>query len=320
MILLYIAVFLLVAFIIFFLIFGYCVFRRVCLRKPARPDTFEATFSKSKLAVADNERLASDYEWFMNSKSSELCVVSKDRKKLYASAVFSSSDQPKGVIILFHGYRSSCVRDFCLQMRILHNAGYHLLVVDQHSHGRSEGKYICYGVREREDVLLWSKAARSFFGDSLPLCLMGLSMGAATVIMSSALVDNNDTSIKCVVADCPFSMPWDIVSHVLVRDHHLPKYPLMYFVNFWCRLLAHFSLKTISSEKAAASTHLPILVFHGEADDFVPTRFSLDIKNAANDKVRLVTVPNAAHGESIYLDEALYTDELFSFLDKNMKA
>ncbi len=319
MMLLYILLGLMAAAFVFFCLFGYVVFKRVCQRKKPRPNSFEATFSQSRLNLVSPERLRSDYEWFNSVASSELCISSKDKLQLFATLIKTNADTPKGVVLLFHGYRSSGVRDLCLQTRILHNAGYHLLIADQRSHGRSEGKYICYGIKEREDVMLWRDKIAELFGSEFPVCLMGLSMGGATVLMTSELVNAEDKGVRCVVADCPFSKPLDIVAHVMKKNHKLSSLPLIHFVNLWCRVLAHFGLSQASSKKAAKYTHLPILLFHGEKDDYVPTRFSFDIQSSAPDRIHLITVKDAAHGEAIFCDERLYTEELLVFLEKNMK-
>lgn len=304
---------------IIFMISGYIVFLRVCKRRSERPNTFEELFSREKLSLSAELRLRSDYNWFDENKAKEISIHSADGLKLYATIIHAKKDTaPKGVVLIFHGYRSSARHDTCLQMKILHDAGYHLVVADQRSHGRSEGKYICYGAKERFDAMLWRKKVSEIFGENTPVALMGLSMGGATVLMASALADKSDKALRCIIADCPFSSAWDIVSYVIWRKHRIYPQPILYFVNFWCRILAKFDLTVPTSADCVRKTHLPILLFHGSKDNYVPLCHSQKISNASIDKVKLSVFCGANHGQAIFCDEERYKNELLTFLENNM--
>ena len=317
----FIYIFLLIIFLIsaIFMIAGYVIFLRVCKRRPERHETFEGMFSENKLSLSTEVRLREDYNWFDESRTEEISITSMDGLKLYATVINARKDTvPKGVVIVFHGYRSSARRDTCMQMRILHEAGYHLIVADQRSHGRSEGKYICYGSKERFDAMAWRKKAADIFGEDIPVALMGLSMGGATVLMASALANKSDKALRCIIADCPFSSPWDIVSYVIWKRHKIYPKPILYFVNFWCKALAKFDLTAPTSAKCVANTHLPILIFHGDSDGYVPHRHSVNIADASKKRVKLSLFKDADHGEAIFYDEEGYTKELLTFLKNNM--
>ena len=58
-----------------------------------------------------------------------------------------------------HGYRAGGLTDFAGLYRFYHEQGYDLLVPFQRSHGPSEGKYICFGVKERYDCRDWAEYA-----------------------------------------------------------------------------------------------------------------------------------------------------------------
>ncbi len=312
--------FLLVAAVAAFLGISLKIFPTVCCRKPPRHTEFDDMFSETKHRLVGTERLRSAHDWFCAAATEELCVTSHDGLALYARVIpVRSGTRSKGVVMLFHGYRSSGVRDLCLQARLLHEADYDLLVADQRSHGRSEGKYICYGIRERYDVLRWRDEALRRFGD-LPICFMGLSMGAATVLMAGGLVNPQDKNVKCVVADCPFSSPHQVISHVLKTRYNIPPMPIIYGVNLWCILIAKFSMRASTSAQSMADSHLPALIFHGTADDYVPPVQSEQILEIVEDgRVELCRVKDAGHAECFFYDEKLYTEKLLDFLEKNMK-
>ena len=308
-----------VIFLIAILLFlgGYVIFLRIAPRRDKRGESFEEQFSEYRLSMATETRLRSDFEWFDEQRTREICTTSRDGLRLMATVI--EAENARGVILLFHGYLSNARRDFCMHMKILHDAGYHLIVPDQRSHSRSEGKYICFGTRESEDVTVWREKAAELYGKDMPVALMGLSMGGATVLMASALIKKDDTAVRCVVADCPFSAPVDIVSHVMKNFNKIPPYPLVSFASFWCRYLACYSLNAPSSADKLAESHLPALLFHGTADDYVPPHHSKEVVRRSPDRARLVLFEGAKHAESIYYDEKRYTDELLAFLEQHMK-
>lgn len=65
--------------------------------------------------------------------------------------------------------------------------GYNVLLPDQRAHGYSGGHTITMGVKERYDARDWTVWARSRFGPEVPIFLMGVSMGAATVLLAAGL-------------------------------------------------------------------------------------------------------------------------------------
>jgi alpha-beta hydrolase superfamily lysophospholipase len=270
--------------------------------------------------MATEKRLRDDFEWFDAHRSREICAISHDGLRLFATVVKAPEGiTPKGVVMLFHGFRSNARRDFCMQMKILHEAGYHLLVADQRSHSRSAGRYICYGVKERYDVITWREKAAELFGEDMPIAIMGLSMGGATVLMASELIDDADTAVKCIVADCPFSSLKGIITHVMKSRNKLPFAKLLLtFAGFWARMLAGFTLSAPSSAEIYSNSSLPALIIHGGGDDYVPINHSVDIKNHAKERVKLVEIDGARHAEAIYCDEEKYTCELIDFLDEYM--
>lgn len=297
---------------------GYIIFYISARRRRERPDGFEDTFRKVKDTDPVKKRLKTDYDWFEGIKKEDITVISHDGLKLFAELLRVTDGTPKGTVILFHGYRSSARRDFCLQIRILHDAGYHVIAVHQRSHKKSEGKYLCYGLNERRDAILWVKKAKELFGKDMPLALMGLSMGGATVLMASGLASKNDPSLRCVVADCPFSSPWDIISEVVWAKYKIYPYPVMYFTNFWFRVLAKCDLRETSSADSAAASHLPILIFHGDNDTFVLSEHSKKVHKKASLNTKLVLIPDADHAQAIFFDEELYKKELLDFLSEHM--
>lgn len=215
--------------------------------------------------------------------------------------------------ICFHGYRSSPLTDFSggseLSLAMEHN----LLLVDQRSHGKSEGKTICFGIVERWDVLSWVDYAIDRFGEDIQVVLYGISMGGATVLMASELP--LPACVKAIVADCPYSSAEEIILNVGKKMHYPPKL-IRPFLHLGAWLFGGFRLIETDAAKAVKDTHVPILVIHGEADGFVPCAMSEPVQAANPQMVRRFTFPGADHGISYLSDTPRYSQAVQEFLNE----
>ena len=295
------------------------IFRKISRRKKPRKDEVSAIFSANKIEIAGEAAMRKNLDFVLKGNHDSVCITSEDGLRLHATLINAPEGAtPKGVIIAVHGYRSFGARDFCFQIPMLHNAGYHIMLIDQRSHGQSEGKYICYGVKEHKDVLLWREKAREIYGNDIPMALLGLSMGGATVLMANGGIKQSDMQIKCIVADCPFYDSYGIIKHVLWKYYHIYPTPIIFFINFWSRLIADFNMNSPTCVDKAKDSNLPILILHGKEDKFVPTECSVRLARELGDRVRLVLFDNAKHAESIYYGKELYEAEVLGFLEKYM--
>lgn len=245
----------------------------------------------------------------LNRPFEPVTITTFDGQKLYARYYHVADGAP--LQIQFHGYKSSAVLDFCGGSLYAGKIGHNALVVDQRSHGRSEGKAITFGVLERKDVLSWIDYARSRFGEDVRIILAGLSMGAATVLMSAD--QPLPSNVLGIVADCPYSSPAAIIKTVSKRDMHMPVGLVYPFIKLGARLFAGFDLEESSAVTAVKNTPVPILIIHGEDDNFVPCDMSREIRDANPDMITLVTIPEAGHGLCYMTDPKSYETAMMGF-------
>lgn len=215
--------------------------------------------------------------------------------------------------IAFHGYRSSPLTDFCGGAALSLELGHNLLLVDQRSHGKSQGKSIAFGVQERWDVLSWISYALERFGGDVKIVLYGISMGAATVLMASEL--ELPENVKGIIADCPYSSPKAIICKVAER-RGLSSALVWPFIRVGARIYGGFGITDSSAVSAVKKAKLPILLIHGEADNFVPCAMSHEIARSNPEHIQLYTFPNAGHGLSYLEDTSRYTKIVTEFMEK----
>lgn len=221
------------------------------------------------------------------------------------------------VEIDFHGYRGHAMRDYCGGCFISKENGISCIIVDQRSHGKSEGKAITFGIKERYDVISWIDFAKEYFGSDVKIILSGVSMGAATVLMASEL--NLPENVVCILADCPYSSPAEIIKKV-ARDRGFSDKLVYPFIKLSARLFAGINLEEASPIEAVKNTSIPILIVHGDEDRYVPYEMGKRVfEECASNKKKMLTVSKAGHAISYFLDTENYTKTVSDFVDKALQ-
>lgn len=241
----------------------------------------------------------------------EVTITSFDGTELFARYYHVTDNAP--LQIQFHGYKSSAILDFCGGSYLSRKMNQNALVVDQRSHGKSQGSVITFGIKERRDCLCWIDYARTRFGADVPIILSGLSMGAATVLMTADL-DLPD-NVRGIIADCPYSSPKAIIQKVCT-DLKLPARLIYPFVKLGALLFGHFHLEESSAIAAVKHTKVPILLIHGQDDHFVPCQMSVDIQNSCASMITLTTIPDAGHGLSYLTAPEKYEKATMEFVER----
>lgn len=238
-------------------------------------------------------------------------ITALDGKKLFGRYYHVADGAP--VQIQFHGYRGSALRDFCGGTALARKLGHNALVVDQRSHGHSEGHTITFGVRERFDCQSWADYAYQRFGKDTPLILSGVSMGATTVLMASDL--ELPETVCGIIADCPYSSPQEIISKV-AGEFGLPQKPAAALCSLGALIYGRFRVSDGSALESVRRTKLPILLLHGEADQLVPCDMSRRIYNECGSDKELQIFPRASHGMCYLEDPQRYEATVEDFLHR----
>lgn len=242
----------------------------------------------------------------------EVSITSFDGLKLYGDYYEYEPGAP--VELMFHGYRGLARRDLCGGIQRCFALRRNVLLVDLRACGRSEGNVITFGVHESRDCLSWIEYLRSEFGSDVKIILTGISMGASTVMIAAGM-DLPDNVVG-ILADCGFTSARAIIKKV-IRQLHLPADVLYPIVRLGARLYGRFDPEERSAIDAMPRCRVPIIFYHGEADDFVPCEMSRENYAACPASKRLVTVPDAGHGLAFILDQEGYVRALKEFSVEN---
>lgn len=240
-------------------------------------------------------------------------IVNREGKKLHAYFVASPRPTRKTAVVV-HGYTDNAIRMMMIGYLYNRDMGYNILLPDLQYHGKSEGRAIQMGWKDRLDVLEWMDVAHSIYGDSTQMVVHGISMGAATTMMLSG--EPLKEYVKCFVEDCGYTSVWEEFSGELKGRFHLPEFPLMHTTDRLCRLVYGWSFKEASSLEQVKKCRLPMLFIHGDADTYVPTDMVYPLYEAKPGPKELWVVPGARHAVSYKENKEEYTRRVKDFVNK----
>lgn len=253
-------------------------------------------------------------KWIREQGAEDIYIQSHDGLRLHAKWI--PAENPKGTVLLAHGYRSCYLLDFSLVLKVYHNFGFNLLIPDQRSHRSSEGKYITFGVKESKDMLGWLAFHNEHYGN-VPVLLSGMSMGASTVLY---MADEDLPDNVCgIIADCGFTSPKEILKHVFRKTVHFPAGPIIWVADLLARIFAGFSLYAKDTRQTLAKSRVPVLMVHGMEDKFVPCDMTRQGYDACTSEKQLLLVAGAGHGVSYFHDQVGYSAAVLYFLKTHVK-
>ena len=291
-----------------FLISAY-FYRRTMVRSEAKVERTMKMAGTDWSQYADF--LAERKERFLAWPHEDVWVTSDDGLKLHGT--FFENRDNKQVVICCHGYTSEGMKDYIALSDYYLKHNFAMLLVDLRAHGQSEGKYIGFGCTDRMDVLKWIEWVQKECGEDAKILLHGTSMGAATVLMASGLLLPGQ--VKGIVADCGFTSPKEVFTHVLHSMYHLPAFPIIQIADRMNRKLAGYGMDECNAAREVKKSKTPTLFIHGDKDTFVPYRMCEKLYRSCAANRWMLTVKGAAHAESYYKETENYEKALDTLLE-----
>lgn len=255
-------------------------------------------------------RCREGYAEFDAMEKEDVWIESFDGRRLHG--YFIQNEKARKVVISFHGYNTEARKEYPLH-HSYYQDGYTVLIVDQRGVGKSQGPFITMGLLERRDCLRWIDYVVARYGGDVQILLEGLSMGATTIMMAAQ--DIHAPQVKGMIVNCGFNSCSDQLAYTITRLLHLPRFPVLATVKLYARLLAKYDMDAITAAESLANSDIPLLMFHGAKDTFVPYENLEEIyPHARTSHKKMVSCEHAAHGIARFEDTELYERELRQFL------
>ncbi len=223
----------------------------------------------------------------------------------FIPAAAGRRETPATVIVLHTlGRTRQDVLEFALPFR---EKGFNLALIDMRGHGESDGQFFTYGYHEWKDVaglIDWLEARKDVAAENIHL--LGVSAGGAVAIVAAS----RDSRIKALVSVASFA---DLGEMIKGQSPWLPR--------FWreravrkAEHLADFSVADASPLKNIAQVKCPVLLVHGDTDDYVPYSNAERLFARANDPKVLYTIPGGNHANMFAKGGKQLTDTIAKFM------
>ena len=211
-----------------------------------------------------------------------------------------------------HGYGDNHLVFLYLVRMYRDEFNYNVLFPDLQYHGYSEGEEIQMGWKDRLDMIKWIDVAHDLFKDNF-MVLHGVSMGAATVMMTSG--EPLPDYVKCFVEDCGYASV--VIQFNNNRKESFGFIPpdVLQSASLVTKKQHGWGFWEASSVKQVAKCEKPMLFIHGDADTFVPfdnLQMVYDAKTKGY-KEKYVC-PGAVHANSFQKDPEMYKHRVLNFL------
>mgnify|MGYP003295359279 CR=1 FL=1 len=261
-------------------------------------------FEKHKDTMASWKKSIAELEY------KDVYITSFDGLKLHGKYYEYKKDAP--IEILFHGYKGSADRDMNGGVLRCFSSGRSALAVDQRAGGFSEGRVITFGINESLDCQKWVEFVINSINKDAKIILTGVSMGAATVLIASAL--DMPKNVVAVVADCGYTSAKEIIKETIADMHLSPRffYP---FEIIGGKIFGHFNIDKTSPIEAMAKAKIPTVFIHGDNDAFVHYEMGVRNYETCTAPKKLITIEGAGHANSYLVNPEKYKTELDSFLE-----
>jgi hypothetical protein len=198
--------------------------------------------------------LSKNHMYTFDSKFEEINLTTDDNITL--NALHFKVDNPKGVILYFHGNKGNLER-WGHKVKPLLNYGYDLFIIDYRGYGKNEGKRTEKNMYE-DAQLAYDYLLKSNTEDRI--IVYGRSLGGtfATHVASK-------NSPKQLILEATFTSIIDISKNIL------PIFPFQKLYRF------HFE-----SSKIIPNVKVPTVIFHGNEDSLVPIHVAEELYSHSN--------------------------------------
>lgn len=219
---------------------------------------------------------------------------------------FIENSNPKGTVILFHGYgseKSSLIE----RSDIFQKLGYNTMLVDFMGSGNSEGNQTTIGFKEAEEVKTCFDYICSIGEKNI--YLFGTSMGAAAIMKC---INDNQINPNGIIIECPFGSMYKTVC-ARFKKMNAPAFPMAGILLFWGGTQNGFWGFSHNPADYAKNIKCPTLLLYGEKDKSVSQQETDEIYRNLNGSKQLKIYKNTGHENYLKNNKAQWINDVKDF-------
>ncbi len=243
--------------------------------------------------------------FYPNIPSRKLISSPTDIGLEYESVSINTSDQitlhgwfvpaaeEKGTLLFFHGNAGN-ISHRLDSLKIFHDLGLSVLIIDYRGYGSSQGEISEHG------TYLDAEAAWNYLTEiknipSQKIVVFGRSLGAAIAAYSAVRHAPGDLILESACTSVP--------------DMAAKLYPV-----FPVRLLSRFQYNT---KKSLLSVNCPVLIIHSPGDEIIPFENGLQLYRSAREPRRILEI-RGGHNEGFLLSGKTYSEGIGKFITSSL--
>tara|TARA_B100001113_G_scaffold199490_1_gene163433 strand:+ start:386 stop:1597 length:1212 start_codon:yes stop_codon:yes gene_type:complete len=229
---------------------------------------------------------------------------------------YLTTEGDKGIVIFIHGFRGDYSREVFALMRSgdLNELGYRSMIISyRNDRGvpKDPSGIYQYGTTEWRDIDGAIDEALKYTDNVI---LFGTSGGGGPI--SSWLQNVGDRNkVSGIIYEAPVISFWESVEvNGAARFPWLPSQLFSYF-KIITELRYGVDFSAMDFREAVIESEIPVLLFHGDDDEWVPVEMSDYIASMRTTNLTYVRYENVGHVTSWNADPARYVRELSTFLN-----
>ncbi|MFT5917374.1 MAG: pimeloyl-ACP methyl ester carboxylesterase, partial [Bacteroidia bacterium] len=193
--------------------------------------------------------------------------------KASLNGVICQQENPKGVIIYFHG-NASHVFELGWMAKQMYDLGYDILIYDYRSYGKSTGK-LTEKTLFSDAKLMYNQLTEKYHYNPKNIIIYGRSIGSGLAVKLASEVE-----AKMLILETPYASLLDL------GKHYTPYLPYKWLMRF-----------PLESEKYIKNAKMPTYILHGTADKIVPYASGKRLGEVSPNLAEFITIEGANHND-----------------------
>lgn len=171
-------------------------------------------------------------------------------------------------------------------------AGYNVLVIDNRSHGKSDGRLNSLGYHEHRDILRWAALLHDDLGNRR-VFLHGICIGASNALFALT-ADDCPGYLQGMASEGMFTTFYESL-RLHIREAKQPVQPALEEIRGWLKLFTGYDIKKDGPIFRIGKLQKPILMLQSRQDAYSLPERAKDLYDACHAPKRLVYFDKGAH-------------------------